>query len=280
MNFKRFNGSTWETVQHKIYGSGTEQLASFPAMIQASGEQLTDYTIYGNTVQSGTPTPEAPVDVVGCGNLTDNLIPNTSTSNGWVLGYRNPNGTYSSDHKHGEWLYNGYIPVTPGVSVTISASYGGDLKSLSVYGWDGNKTFIQSAKMDIRDNYTNATYLAPDGVAYISLAIRTFCYSDTELVDAGWWIMLNTGSTALPYEPYGYKIPVTSGGVTTNLYLDAPLGAGDTLTYTDTGIALPTVDGDNIISFGTTVQPSAMSAAFKGWHPVQGAKQYDGNDWR
>ena len=35
--------------------------------LQASGEPLTDYTISGNTVQDGTPTPEAPVDVVGCG---------------------------------------------------------------------------------------------------------------------------------------------------------------------------------------------------------------------
>ena len=67
MNFKRFNGSTWETVRHKIYGSGTESLTAFPAMIQASGEALTDYLISGNTIQSGTPTLDAPVDVVGCG---------------------------------------------------------------------------------------------------------------------------------------------------------------------------------------------------------------------
>jgi hypothetical protein len=32
-------------------------------------------------------------------------------------------------------------------------------------------------------------------------------------------IMLNTGSTAKPYEPYGYKIPISSAGVTTNIYL-------------------------------------------------------------
>ena len=32
-------------------------------------------------------------------------------------------------------------------------------------------------------------------------------------------IMLNPGSTALPYEPYGYKIPLTCASVTTPLYL-------------------------------------------------------------
>ena len=405
MQFKKFNGTTWDAIHHKTYDTLTESLTAFPAQIQASGDPLTDYLISGNTVQDGTPTPEAPVDVVGCGNLTDNLIPNTSTSNGWVLGYRNSDGTYSSDHMYGEWLYNGYIPVTPGVSVTISASYGGGRKSLSVYGWDGNKTFIPSAKMDIRDNYTNATYLVPDGVAYISLAIRTFCHSDTELVDAGWWIMLNVGSTALPYEPYGYKLSLTVNGTEHPIYLGevqttrkvkklvltgeenwskatAPIdwniyrltvgdylrantnvpfcthfdgiapvsgsslvedlqtaflisesgnnyfyirddsietlddfkshlaaqyAAGtpvtvwyvlaepetavvnepihkignyaDTITMAQAGVTIPTFDGDNTISFGTTVQPSAMSATFKGWHPVQAAKQYDGNDW-
>ena len=31
--------------------------------------------------------------------------------------------------------------------------------------------------------------------------------------------MLNAGSTALPYEPYGYKIPISSAGQTTPVYL-------------------------------------------------------------
>jgi hypothetical protein len=31
--------------------------------------------------------------------------------------------------------------------------------------------------------------------------------------------MLNTGSTALPYEPYGYKIPISSANTTTPVYL-------------------------------------------------------------
>ena len=135
MNFKKFNGSTWETVRHKRYGSGTESLTAFPAVIQASGDPLTDYTIYGNTG--------------GVGDL------------------------------------------------------------------DGDR----------------------------------------------------------------YVIPVTSGGVTTNLYTDSPLGLTDTLTYTDTGIAIPTFDGDNTITFGTSVQPSGMSATFKGWHAVDAPKAYDGNDW-
>lgn len=76
-----------------------------------------------------------------------------------------------------------------------------------------------------------------------------------------------------------YEIPISSGGVTTNLYIDSPLGLTDTLTYTQTGIAIPTFDGDNTITFGTTVQPSAMSAEYKGWHSQDTVRVYNGNTW-
>lgn len=46
---------------------------------------------------------------------------------------------------------------------------------------------------------------------------------DEELIASK--IMINVGSTALPYEPYGYKVPVVCGGITTNIYLDKPIYA-------------------------------------------------------
>lgn len=222
-----------------LFKNWNEIQGSPPITFRGYGKNLTECRIYGNTVRNGTPSPEAPVDVVGCGNLTDNLIPNISTANGWVLGYLSSNGKYTPPLIYNEWLYNGYIPVKPGWDVTVSASYDGANKSLSVYGWDGNKTFIPSAKLDIRDNYTNAAYHVPNGIAYISIAIRTFCQSDEQIVDTGWWVMLNLGSTPLPYEPYGYKIPVTvsndANSVTTPVYIGSePLHKiGDYADYVD-----------------------------------------------
>ena len=62
------------------------------------------------------------------------------------------------------------------------------------------------------------------------------------------------------YIPYGYKIPVTCGGETTNIYIgDTPLGTGQTVTGAQTGVAIPTVSGTNTLSVGTTVQPSGVS---------------------
>ena len=62
-------------------------------------------------------------------------------------------------------------------------------------------------------------------------------------------------------EPYGFKIPVTvreeSGEkITTNIYLNEPLAEGESISMSDTGVAIPTYDGKNILSVDTTVSPS------------------------
>lgn len=382
MNFKRFNGSTWETVRHKIYGSGTDSMTAFPAKIQAAGEPLTNYTIYGNTVQDGTPLPEAPVDVVGCGVRTGNLF----DKNAAVYGeYLNEDGTvYTEVIQKTAWLSD-YIPVTAGLTYTLNLT-----GSRRGKFFKADKTPYQTATMDFSGLGNANTFTIPETVAYIRFTI----YKGVATPGA---VMLNLGSAALPYEPYGYKLPITVNGTEHPIYLgqvpttrqikkfvltgeetvtqsvvtncvqiDAPDsvkiptvysshfqsvdivpaetmrngkvfhagGAGmrsvcfgtnsnpltfkqwlsdqyaagtpvtvwyvlaepetgivneplhkigdyaDTISFTQAGVAIPTSDGDNTISFGTSVQPSAMSATFKGWHPVHGAKQYDGSEWR
>jgi hypothetical protein len=52
-------------------------------------------------------------------------------------------------------------------------------------------------------------------ITLLSDYILTFAVPDT----LGTYIMLNLGSTALPYEPYGYKIPLTCAGQTVPVYL-------------------------------------------------------------
>lgn len=216
--------------------------------LQASGDPLTDYTIYGNTGGVGDKT----ANLADESAVTENLL----TEDGQV----NSNTNYR---------LTPYFENTSGLCIDIDAIIpNADKVRVGIY--DQNHDFVERR---LYDKNVLPIVIAPSDGAYIRVnwAIKSY---DTET------IMINAGSTALPYEPYGYVIPVTSGGVTTNLYTDSPLGLTDTLTYTDTGIALPTVDGDNTITFGTTVQPSAMSATFKGWHPLQAAKQYDGAEWR
>lgn len=46
--------------------------------------------------------------------------------------------------------------------------------------------------------------------------------------------------------------------VVTNLYLDAPLDDGESISLADTGIPIRTINGTNILMVGTTVQPSGV----------------------
>ncbi|MEE0887898.1 MAG: hypothetical protein U0L97_01640 [Candidatus Saccharimonadaceae bacterium] len=51
------------------------------------------------------------------------------------------------------------------------------------------------------------------------------------------------------YEPYHEPI-------TTNIYLDEPIGANESKSLSDTNVNIPTINGTNILSIDTTVQPS------------------------
>ncbi|MBR0483927.1 MAG: hypothetical protein IJJ69_04005, partial [Oscillospiraceae bacterium] len=50
-----------------IYSAIDEISGSVPLSFMSRGGYLKDYRIYGNTVQNGTPAPETPVEVQGCG---------------------------------------------------------------------------------------------------------------------------------------------------------------------------------------------------------------------
>lgn len=58
------------------------------------------------------------------------------------------------------------------------------------------------------------------------------------------------------YEPYGYKIPVVCGETTTNIYIEEPIGEDESISMEDTNVNIPTINGTNILSIDTTVQPS------------------------
>lgn len=72
-----------------------------------------------------------------------------------------------------------------------------------------------------------------------------------------------TEETMPEYEPYGYKIPITVGNNTTNIFLNAPLGIGESIEYKSGGLPpIAVSDGTNIISIDTEVSPSAFEAKY------------------
>lgn len=231
------------------------------------------WTIYGNGQQSGTQTP------VFVGARTGNLH-NPETD---VFGYINPNGDIvsSSITKSTD-----FIPCESGTQYVLRVYKTGTLQStnqrtIDFYasdksyidvGWDNRVKYVLNGY----EEYLDIPFVVPTGAKFLR-----FCY------DIGYSkSMLNLGSAALPYEPFGYKIPISCGGQTNNIYLSAPLrkaidgtDAVDTLDSTGTitrnvdenGDALgtpttetidvpeiPTVQGENTLTVDTILKPSKI----------------------
>ena len=61
-----------------------------PVKLEAA-KRLRQLTIYGNAVQDGTPSPDAPVDIQLCGDRTGNLY-DVNTERGRALSQMMPDG--------------------------------------------------------------------------------------------------------------------------------------------------------------------------------------------
>lgn len=76
-------------------------------------------------------------------------------------------------------------------------------------------------------------------------------------------VMVNSGSTALPYEPYGYKIPILCNTTLSNIYINEALGENDILYSTDTTYTIATELGENLLQVQGETQPSEMQIVYK-----------------
>ena len=104
------------------------------------------------------------------------------------------------------------------------------------------------------------------GSTYKSATFTT--QSETEWLHVCWYaanvarcydVMLNAGSTAMDYEPFGYVIPISCNGITHTIYRDSQLAEGDSVGMEDTGITITPASGSNTFSVGTTLAPSSVS---------------------
>ena len=104
---------------------------------------------------------------------------------------------------------------------------------------------------------TEVTFTTESSTNYIVVYVSTGAEHATPR------LMLNIDSTALPYEPYGYKIPISCGGEINTIYLDTPLYGSNTISMADTGIEIPTTNGQNTLAVDTTVQPEKVYIEYK-----------------
>jgi hypothetical protein len=188
-----------------------------PLSFKSNGKPLISWSMLGNGVQNGTPAPDAPIMPDFVGERTGNLAPPMDI---WLNGYVNASGQISAQsttrlektsplirvddsltYSYSYGSNSGYFPEgDENVAWRAIACYDTDGVFLSRIGGDGRHTII-----------TTGENALPTGAAFIRLTLRTYGNNAN--------CMLNPDSIALPYEPYGYKIPITSAGQTVPIYL-------------------------------------------------------------
>lgn len=172
--------------------------------LYADGTPITNYTIKGRTLQNGTPTESNPVELLGVGILGKNLY--NFRAGAYQTGVRyNSSGEVESNEN--------YSILTIGVSTLSSGTYTFSLNSAS-----SSTTTLRVVGFK---NGVKVAVIAATQLVNMPLSITvTNDYDEIRFSVASGYvdrIMLNAGQTALPYEPYGYYLPVTSGGVVTNI---------------------------------------------------------------
>ena len=202
------------------------------------GSDLVSLSVTGNAVQDGTPSPDAPVEVQGCGEKTGNLF--STDENDWQTG-----------------LYKYYkIPVEGSTTLQVKLKDGKSIPENLFIGYTdggadatGGVTWVIAEGSYVNTNTRNSTF------RYISIYHPTLF---DEVIDA-FDIMLVKGSytadTMPPFEPYGYKVPVEVGGV--NLFdVSRHTGFdGNSVTITNTSGANwqgRAFDIDYAVEFGKT----------------------------
>ena len=190
-------------------------------------------------------------DIEGpCGDETANLY-NYQTV---VVGkYIDANGVEQTSSSTGHQTLNhtDYVEVTAGENYyfKIQKQVGQQAYSNAFCWFTAEKQLISRDSFEISssDEYIIATYTAPTNAAYLIINFRDNYYNTG---------MLNVGSTALPFEPYGYKIPISCNSNKTTIYLDAPLGEGEKLYSVNIDTEITTDIGENTLTVDTTDTPT------------------------
>ena len=217
----------------------TEVEGAPPLTFPSNGNNLLNYRIDG---ANG-----------GVGDRTKNL----ANDNDMLPGYwAYADGTYIITNT---WICTPKIACKGNVDYTFQ--FANNSRWYGFVWYDENNNFISTNNQqnNLQTGFRSFTAKSPSNAGYLAINIAGYPgTNDTIRTDDLINFQLEESSTATDYEPYGYKIPVVCGGTTTNIYIDEPIGANESKELSDTNVNIPTINGTNILSVNTTVQPSKV----------------------
>ena len=176
------------------------------------GLPVKSWEIDGNSQQSGVPAPDDPIDPDFVGERTGNLFDDDNAEFGkWV----NSNGSIATNA-----AYAAGYDIKVGTASEFAIKYYGDKPySYSMAFYDNNGDFLSRVHRS-NPSASYDTFTVPENAvsARFQVAIDTIATMTRKILKT-MKLMLNTGTEPLQYEPYGYKLPITSAGQTAPVYL-------------------------------------------------------------
>ena len=203
----------WQHSLRKL-GNSTDTITTLPADIYADGTNAS-VSLKGNMYQASGVSPDTPIQPQETGERTRNLFDITAfvqgispnrctTSYDGTTNTLTINATGNDAHTGNTNSY--HIPVTGGETYTLS--WGTNAVSGQMYIFENGLTdsshlhdWNSSLRQISITMRSDTTFIIVRLGCNVANTVKT--YSD---------IRLNTGSTAKPYEPYGYKLDISSGG--------------------------------------------------------------------
>ena len=224
-----------------------------PYTFIGNGQPLVSWMIKGNTVQSGTPTPDNPIMPQGTGDRTGNLL---------LYPYSDGDGNYNGVNVEvgidGKIVGSGQTTAGTNFRLAyINMKLLAGTYTLSVYGvHTGFTLFIRDTLegtniaqiVPSNDDRSTTFTLQEDTSEQVSIYFNTGRVGVD--VSLSCYVMLNTGSQPLPYEPFGYKTPISSSSTTTPVYL----GEVQTTRKIKKLVLTGNEDWSNVVGSGTSTK--------------------------
>ena len=176
----------------------------------STGRPLVNYAVNGNTGQSATPSTSNPAQYSGCGAYSNNLC-NISNNNYLIYaGYDNFIISGDTIIISGVTCCGFKVKVQPNTPYTVSSTTSArmGIREYTAEPIDYDTNFISPQTVQTYD--PSATFTTTSSTEWV--LVEFYTNSATTVTD----IMLNVGSTALTYEPYGTPIPITVLGGSNN----------------------------------------------------------------
>lgn len=203
-------------------------IGTLPAVLTGTkAGYLHRYKIFGNTEQNGTPTPENPIMLSECGEMTENLFDESTLQRGYYGTGNSDYSVFTSDDR-----YRGFkLSLTAGI-YTLNITCNVSIRLLRV------SNSIDGVATVVTDDRPYTVTLTGNATVYVSFRNQTTTDNYPNLK-----VMVNVGSTALPYEPYGYKLPLTSAGQSVDIYIGDDTISAEEYIDSGTGKIYHMVDG-------------------------------------